>query len=119
MERPPEPPARPAVPGGAAEIVLVLLLRYAAEMAAYQLLDLTGWFRWYYGELWQAARQAPSGDEAARLMSARMVLWYGTLAFPLKAAVAIAILRLTARATLADLGLTLDRLWRNVLLGLL
>jgi membrane protease YdiL (CAAX protease family) len=120
MERPPEPPARPAVPWGAAEIVLVLLLSYAAEAAVYQLLGVLGWFQWYYGELWPVVRDARPGDEAAALARARMwLLWVPPLALPLKVAVAVLLLKRTSRASLADLGLTRDRLGRSVLLGVL
>src|SRR5262245_34195792 len=117
--RAPGPPGRPAVPWAALEIVLVLLLSFALEALVFWLLGGLGWFHWYYGELWQAVRDAKPGDPEAALARGRMWLWVSALALPLKVAGAVWLLRRTAQASLAHLGLTWDRLGRNLLLGLL
>jgi len=119
-ERLPAPPARPAVPWTALHLVLVFLVGYTLDLALYLLLGQLGWFEWLYGVDWPTlSRPAQPGDTAGQIVRLRTALWVFAVGPLLKLAAAITLVTRSTGASLADLGLTRDRLGRQALLGLL
>jgi membrane protease YdiL (CAAX protease family) len=96
---------RPAPKWAGAEIAGVVFLWALCQVAARAWLDGVGWFAWYYGD------ETPSAQ--------RQGLWTMVLTGALQIPATLLWLRLSCGATPADLGLTTNRLWRNVAIGLL
>jgi membrane protease YdiL (CAAX protease family) len=93
------------VPWDVAEIIfLFIVVVFVLPWAAMEFLRATGFFSWYY-----PGEAAGAGD--------KQQLWPRALAFPFQVATILGVLALAHGTLPAALGLTRDRLGRNVKLG--
>jgi membrane protease YdiL (CAAX protease family) len=104
-------PASSAVRWTGPEIIVAFVLALGCQSLAYLALEGTGWFGWYYGD---ALRGAPE-----KLAAQRMGLWVGAVASALQVGAILVWFRSTSGVRPAELGLTTQRLGRNVAAGLL
>jgi membrane protease YdiL (CAAX protease family) len=107
------------VPWGGFDVAVVVLLYFAIQIAAGQLVLASGIYERIYGSeaAALAANPSPPDPEAARLARLRAALWGDWIAFPLQAAMIPLVLWRMCGARPADLGLTTTHLGRNCLIG--
>jgi membrane protease YdiL (CAAX protease family) len=105
------------VPWSGSEVVVVVLLLVVLEQLVQGFLESSGFYRSLYDPGLLAQAQNTPVTDAVRLARDRLVCWAMLFSFPIKVLALLLLLFATSGARPSQLGLTWQRGWQNLGLG--